>query len=85
MLRFEPCKVTHARVQLGSKFGRVAGRVAENQLASVTIDQLMRSKQSCSASGSDREECEGCEDRCPNPTPNLWEKTILQNLKVTDL
>ena len=37
------------------------------------------------ASGSDREECEGCEGRCPNPTPNLWEKTALQNLKVTEL
>jgi len=36
----------------------------------------MRCTQDCSANGRDREECEGCEDRCPNPTPNLWDKTI---------
>ena len=85
LLRFEPCKVALARVYLGPKINRAAGRVLENLLASVTIGQLMRFTQDCSANGRDREECEGCEDRCPNPTPNLWEKAILQNLKVTDL
>ena len=60
---------TQARAQLGSKIDRATGRVAENPSASVTIDQLMRYAQFCRASGSDREECERCEGRCPHPTP----------------
>ena len=56
---------TLPRVELESKIDRVAGRVFENPSASVTIDQLMRCTQRCRDSGSDREEFELCEGRCP--------------------
>ena len=80
MLRFEPFKVTQARVKLGSKINRVAGRVIENPSVSVTIDELMIRISSYRANGSDREECGRWEDRCPHPTPNLWGAAALRNL-----
>ena len=58
---------THARVQLGWKVDRVAGRVVENLSAYVAFGQLMRCTKLCRANGSDREEfeaCEACEGRC---------------------
>ena len=48
---------------LGSKINRVAGRVIENACRSGTIDVLMMQIPTYRASGSDREECEGCEGR----------------------
>ena len=46
---------THARVQLKSKIGRVAGRVVGTPLASVTIDGLIMRIPTHRASGRDRE------------------------------
>ena len=40
---------------LGTKLNRVAGRVIENPLVSVTTDALMMQMPSCRASGSNRE------------------------------
>ena len=48
---------------LGSKINRVAGRVVKKAFASGTIDVLMMRIPTYRASGSDREECEGCEGR----------------------
>ena len=48
---------------LGSKINRVAGRVIKKAFASGTIDVLMMRIPTYRASGSDREECEGCEGR----------------------
>ena len=48
---------------LGSKIKRDAGRVIKNAGVSVSIDVLMMRIPTYRASGSDREECEGCEGR----------------------
>ena len=48
---------------LGSKINRVAGRVVKKTLTSGTIDVLVMRIPTYRASGSDREECEGCEGR----------------------
>ena len=48
---------------LGSKIKRAAGRVIKKAFASGTIDVLMMRIQTYRASGSDREEYEGCEGR----------------------
>ena len=48
---------------LGSKINRVAGRVVKKAFASGTTDVLMMRMPTYRASGSDREECEGCEGR----------------------
>ena len=52
---------TQARVQLGSKFDRVAGTPS----ASVTIDELMMRMPNYRASGRDREEWQRLEGRNP--------------------
>ena len=48
---------------LGSKVNRVAGRVIKNAQGSVTIEVPMMRIPTYRASGSNREECEGCEGR----------------------
>ena len=68
---------------LGSKVNRVAGRVIVNACGSVTIDVPMMRMPTYRASGSDREECELREGRCPSVIPSLWGKTTLQSTKTT--
>ena len=48
---------------LGSKINRVAGRVVKKAFAGDTIKVPMMRTPTHRASGSDREECEGCEGR----------------------
>ena len=48
---------------LGWQIDRVAGRVVKKAFACGTIDVLMMRIPTYRASGSDREECEGCEGR----------------------
>ena len=68
------------KAYLGSKVNRVAGRVIKKAFASGTIDVLMMRIPAYRTNGSDREECERWEDRCPHPTPNLWGETALHDL-----
>ena len=56
---------TQARVQLGSKVNRAAGRVIKEASASVTIDGLMMRMPTYRASGRDREERQRLEGWCP--------------------
>ena len=48
---------------LGSKVNRVAGRVDTHACGNVTIEVTMMRMPAHRGSGSDREECEGCEGR----------------------
>ena len=48
---------------LGRKLTGLPDELLRTLSASVTIDVIMMRLPSCRASGSDREECEGCEGR----------------------